>query len=39
MVKLYSCRAHDGDYFWLRYKHTEERLYHKFRGVSTLEPT
>lgn len=28
MVKLYSCRAHDGDYFWLRYKHTEERLYH-----------
>ena len=28
MVKLYSCRAHDGDYFWLRYKHTEEGLYH-----------
>lgn len=28
MVKLYSSRAHDGDYFWLRYKHTEERLYH-----------
>ena len=28
MVKLFSCKAHDGDYFWLRYKHDEEKLYH-----------
>lgn len=28
MVKLFSSKAHDGDYFWLRYKHDEEKLYH-----------
>ena len=28
MVKLFSCKAHDGDYFWLRYKHDEEKRYH-----------
>ena len=28
MVKLFSCKAHDGDYFWLRYKHDAEELYH-----------
>ena len=28
MVRLFSCKAHDGDYFWLRYKHDAEELYH-----------